>query len=268
MTIMPENFAPRFPRNRKGHIKFPADADVRKEIFPVEVMKHPAKANLFMLQAIIDYIPYKAGEVILDPMSGTGSIMIAALSGCRVICIDCSPGYYELLEQSRERVLEHSKDTDITILEGDCLDYLPIPVDHICFSPPYSTILVSKQPSDFAKEAFQSYDIDEIARYWSGKGNVGLLPEFFYIQAMEKVYKKCLESLKPGGTMTLITKDHMEAGRRIYLTRKNIKAAERMGFSLSSSFKCEAHGTAFLSLFRSRGMETVEDEDISILRKL
>lgn len=54
-------FAKNFQRNSKGWVKFPQDARLRKIIFPEEVMRHPAKANLFMLQAIIDYL-YKPGQ--------------------------------------------------------------------------------------------------------------------------------------------------------------------------------------------------------------
>lgn len=199
---------------------------------------------------------HRKGDIILDCMAGCGSIMIAALSGCRLLCIDTSPGYAELLEKSKASVLQHAKDADITVLYGDCVEFLPLPVDHICFSPPYTDIMKKLKITehDIWGDALNISE-EEAARYSQGKGNLGLVPEFYHMQAMEKILAKCLLSLEPKGTMTLITKDHMEAGRRIHLTRKYIKAAERIGFKLTEAFKREALGTMFAQ---------VKDEDISI----
>lgn len=255
MTI----FAPNFERNSKGWIKFPQmDTSIRKRLFPEECIRHPAKANLYMLQAIIDYL-YKPGETILDPMAGTGSIMIAALSGCKVICIDCCEAYAELMELSKASILQHKPDADILILHGDCYEYLPIPVDHVCFSPPYANILAKKRVTerDISTDAFYLTE-EELVRYSSGKGNVGTMSEFFHIQRMEQIFAKLYSSLHPGGTMTFITKDHIEAGRRVYLTRKYIKAAERVGFKLREAYKWETKGSLFA---------VVKDEDIVIMER-
>jgi len=265
------SFAARWERNKRGWIKFPPDANLRKQIFTEEVMSHPAKANLFMLQSIIDYIPYKPGEVILDPMAGTGSIMIAALSGCRVVCIDTSPLYAKLLNTSREAILAHKPDADITVLEGDCFDYLPLPVDHICFSPPYVQIMAKTHISEKDISTAERYVVtssrESLLGYSEGKGNLGMMSEFFHMQRMEQIFAKCLSSLPPHGTMTLITKDHIEAGRRIHLTRKYIKAAERAGFKLIDAFKMEARGTGFVDIHSKKGIPMVRDEDIWICRR-
>ena len=50
-----KEFAPDYPRNDEGWIIFPDDVAYRKEMFPasVKTSKHTAKANIFMVQAII-----------------------------------------------------------------------------------------------------------------------------------------------------------------------------------------------------------------------
>ena len=54
---MTKVFAAGVPRDSLGRILFNMnDQDYRKSFFPEEVMSHPAKANLYMLEAIIDYI--------------------------------------------------------------------------------------------------------------------------------------------------------------------------------------------------------------------
>jgi len=260
-------FAPKFPRNKRGWIEFPPDAALRRQLFPEDAMKHPAKANLFMLQAIIEYL-YEPGETILDPMAGTGSLMIAALTGHRVICIDTSPVYGELLPRSRESILAIKPDAEIIVLAGDCNDYMPLPVDHICFSPPYSNIMLKKRITEKDDTLyFIGTDEEYMVKYSEGKGNVGRLPDFFHFQAMEKVFKGCYLSLPTGGTMTLITKDRIVNNRRQRQTRRYIKAAERVGFKLVEAFKWHAGGTGFVSYYKSLGREVVEDEDIVILRR-
>jgi len=257
-------FAERFPRNQHGWIEYPPDADVRKQIFPPEVMEHYAKANLFMLQSIIDYL-YKPGDTILDPMAGTGSIMIATLVGCKVICIDCAPKFIQLLEQSRKSVLVLKPDAQIITLGGDCRKFLPLPVDHIVFSPPYADILKVTRLTDsnIADDIIGAKIMD----YSEGEGNIGMLPEFYYIHQLEGILALCAKSIPKEGTVTLITKDHIEAGRRVYLTRKICRAAERAGLRVSEAYKFAAKGTGFIQIYKKRGMPVVEDEDITIFRR-
>jgi len=263
-------FAEGFPRNSKGWIDFGTDKSdwaLRKKIFPPEVGKHPAKANLFMIQAWISYVT-KPGDLILDPFSGTGSIMIAALQDRRVMCIDCSPGYVELLNRSAENIIAVKPDVDIMVLEGDCQKLLPLPVDHICFSPPYAAIMkkAASSEKDITADLY-GVDIEEFQRYSAGTGNVGMLPEFFYYQSMEVVFKLCYQSLQFGGTMTFITKDHMENRRRFRLTKRLINSCLRLGFIQQDAFKhdCSEKGSPYTRIYRSQGLETVDDEDIVIM---
>jgi len=227
--------------------------------------------------------------------------MIATLSGCKVICIDTSPLYARLLEDSKQSILANNPDADILVLEGDCFDYLPIPVNHICFSPPYVQVMarthisekdisatkrdidliLSKSTSKSATErAIEMIHGDgkmsregvittaeALIGYSEGKGNLGMLSEFLHMQQMERIFAKCLASLPADGTMTLITKDHIEVGKRIHLTRKYMKAAERAGFKIVASFKMEAHGTGFVEIWTKKGIPMVRDEDIWICKK-
>lgn len=56
---------------------FPVDRGLRRRLFAPEVFSHPAKLHLGLLQKLIDLYTYP-GETLLDPMAGTGSLMIAA----------------------------------------------------------------------------------------------------------------------------------------------------------------------------------------------
>ncbi|GAH88801.1 unnamed protein product, partial [marine sediment metagenome] len=54
---MDKEFATEYPRNEDGLILFPRDSDYRKELFPLlKLDEHPAKANIYLVQAIVEYV--------------------------------------------------------------------------------------------------------------------------------------------------------------------------------------------------------------------
>jgi len=128
----------KYPVDENGLILYPDDSEWRRSIFPEKVFRHPAKANLHIISDVVDYTT-EPGDTVMDIMAGTGSIMIAAMRDRRVVCIELEEGYQKLLFEGRQRIEELYPDARdiITILCGDCRDFLPIPVNHILFSPPY-----------------------------------------------------------------------------------------------------------------------------------
>ena len=142
-----KEFAPEYERNEKGWIKFPADSAYRKSIFPEEVNKHPAKANVYLIQSIIEYVS-EEGQVLIDIMAGTGTLMVGALIGREIICVEISEVFHDIqnkalakLEQIAPGISDH-----IMLINLPCQQYLPIPnlADHIIFSPQYAGIMKTK----------------------------------------------------------------------------------------------------------------------------
>lgn len=135
-----KEFAPEYSRNEDGLILFPRDSQYRKELFPLlNLDDHPAKANLFLVQALIEYVS-EPDETIMDIMAGTGTIMVAALVGRKVVCIDIEEEYADILEQNAKSLeaIAPGIEEVITVIHGDCMKLLPLPIaDHVIFSPPY-----------------------------------------------------------------------------------------------------------------------------------
>ena len=269
---MSKVFAENYKQDDKGWYQFPSDVEWRSQVFTPEAMEHPARANLYMLQALIDYVS-EPNETILDIMSGTGSIMIAALpehsklTGRRVICIDVEQGYCDLMQKSLD-VMDlfdtPNVSDNVTIIHGDCKKILPLPVDHIIFSPPYAQIMKTKGTDKLTKEMGARYDF---ASYTQSIGNVGLLNEFFYNQGMVKIYNLCFESVRSGGTLTIIIKDHIRKGERVYLSHWALRCCIKAGFEQSDWFKWKPPGSYYLSFKKARGDPTVGDEDLIIVKK-
>ena len=104
-------YAPDLPRNEKDWIILPRDSDERKGLFfPKEVMSHPAKMNLYMQQACIDFVA-KPGETILDPFGGTGTTPVVAKHYNRnCVAIEYSEAYCKDIEDRLERGVVHVRE--------------------------------------------------------------------------------------------------------------------------------------------------------------
>ncbi len=263
-----KEFASEYSRNEDGWIKFPADSNYRKRMFPPEVNSHPAKANVYLVQAIIEYIS-EPDDLIMDCMAGTGTIMVGALIGRQVICIEISAKFYAIqvaalnfLENIDPGISER-----ISLINMPCQTYLPIPnlANHIIFSPQYAGIMLKKSVND-------QWNIDtgyDFVEYSKSPLNLGAMSEFLWTHEMESVYKKCYDTLTTPGSMSLIVKDHIDQGNRVMLTQKAIDASVRVGFSYDPDehWKWAAPGMPYTSARRARGEVTVDDESIIVLRK-
>ncbi len=261
-------FAPEYDRNESDWIKFPPDSDYRKRMFPPEVNQHPAKANVYLVQAIIEYVS-EPDELLMDIMAGTGTLMVGALIGRSVICIEISEKFHQIQIDALAHLEKIAPGISgmISLVNLPCQTYLPIPdlVDHIIFSPQYAGIMKKKSVTDQWNKDI-GYDFVE---YSTNPLNLGTMSEFLWTHEMERVYDKCFKTIKPGGSMTLIVKDHISAGKRIELTKMAIGASVRVGFSYDPEehWKWQAPGMPYTAARRARGERVVDDEDIVVLRK-
>ena len=127
-------FASSYPRSKQGWIQFPRDKADRDKLFVPESYEHPAKANLYLVQSLIDYTT-SPGDWIMDITAGTGTILVASPMGRKVIAIELNPLYHEWIELNAQKM----GISDCMIFLGDCRDILPqLPkVDLVLTDPPY-----------------------------------------------------------------------------------------------------------------------------------
>ena len=260
-------FAPELGRNGEGWIILPDDVTWRKLIFPEGVMKHLAKMHMYLEDAIIKYVS-RPGDTILDPMSGTGTVMLAALMDRMVICLEIEEGYHKLQNEVRDHLKLHNPQmSSTTLLHGNCKLLLPIPCDHVIFSPPYGQAF--KPAKKLTGIVADKYRVDDtqFQEYAKTQGNVGKHNTFLYNQDMEKVYKLLFQSIRPGGTMTVVIKDIIEGGKRTYFSKWINRVCRQIGFEDYVWFKTLMMGGPWQDIRRSRGKETVNDEDTIIYRR-
>ena len=263
MKSVTTQFAPQYPRNEEGLILFPRDTVGRRKLFVPEVMEHPAKMNLYVLQSIVEYNT-NPGDYIIDCFGGSGTTMWAAAVGRRVTLLELEPAFVDMCKATiKQWDAEGIPHADIMILHGDNRQLLPIPCDHMIFSPPYANDMAKTTGGALNEQVQKSVDL-----YTDSSLNLGRLNEFLYVQAMGKVYDGVAASVRKGGTVTITHRDRSRAGRRILFADSIIRHMTTRGFSLKDWFKWNPPGSIQAAVNRKRGAEIVEDEDILIFEKL
>jgi len=115
---------------------------------------HPAKANTKLLEFLVKKFT-KRGDIVLDPMSGTGSTgVVAALHGRNAIQVELEREFYEWMEKARKNVEKHPTLTSkgwIINIRGDARqlsNLLKKEADVIVTSPLYLNVDNVKENSE------------------------------------------------------------------------------------------------------------------------
>ena len=196
----------------------------------------------------------KTGDTILDPMSGVGTVHLATMLSRNSIGIELMPNFVDLQLQNISKFQHtdaHQSLSDIIneitpfgvqagwelfpgigsyrILQGDCRRHLPLdkPVDAVIFSPPYGDLWTQSKGEKSKVELEKNYNVG----YGLSDANVGnykVYPQ--YLKAMEIIYGKCFDSLKPGGILVTVVKDYIKSARRVYCSADNLKVCCKVGF--------------------------------------
>ena len=255
-------FAPGAARD-KGLIKFSRDTDIRRQYWPENVFKHPAKYNIHMLCAIVEYLT-TPGQTILDCMAGTGTTMMAAVLGRNVVLLEVEEKYHEmqLYVQNKLDSIRDVNTGSIMTLIGDCRKFLPIPADCVIFSPPYADMLKRKSVSGIAAE--DSSSLSELVDYSKSIWNIGNYNYFMYCHMMEPVYEKLCQSAP---LMAIVVKDRYKNQERVQFVQDNIDTAVKVGWTLQEHIIFKPQGTEFVNIQKAMGFKAVEDESIVIFRR-
>lgn len=267
-------FADHRERNDSGQLLYPRDVELRRRLgFIEEVFKHPAKANLHVLQDLIEYCT-QPGERIMDITAGTGSILLACTMGRKVTCIDLNPMYIDWMRRSAQQM--RLEPGSYAVLEGDCRELLPLPCDAILFSPPYANVLhagggildreaIGQQLKEYSGTAKVLYNPDEYVG--QNSKNLGVLPEFRFNIAMKQIYQKCLDSVRPGGFLALLIKDAMRQQKVTPLGWHHVQMLGKAGWEMDSWVQWDAPGMQFKDIHRAQGHKVVEGEHIIVMRR-
>jgi len=188
------------------------------------VMRHPAKFPETLAMEFIQFFT-KRGDVVLDPMVGTGSTLVAALrTGRHSYGIELNQDYVEITNQvivSEKQNLEFT-DQNITceVIAGNAAQIADIakryaipPVDYVLTSPPYWDMLHA-HGADTQKDRRASDNFDVF--YSNDPEDLGNIEDYNeFLDRLSRIYIDMEPVLRVGAYLTIIVKN-IKKGGRIY----------------------------------------------------
>ena len=189
-----------------------------------EVLLHPAKFPESLAQEFIEFFT-KRGQVVLDPMVGTGSTLIAALRSTRnSYGIELNPQYAEIARQEilkeRQSSGEVAAGLASMVITGDASQAMELlaeqqvpQVDYVLTSPPYWDMLHARG-AQAQKARRMNENLDVV--YSQDPADLGNVTDYEqFLTRLGQVYLDLQPILRPGAYMTIIVKN-IKKGGRIY----------------------------------------------------
>jgi len=187
-----------------------------------DVLRHPAKFPETLAQDFIEFFT-KPGQVVLDPMAGTGSTRIAALRASRhSVGIELNPDYAaiacHLLEEERNMNQVENEGIRAQMITGDAA-HLPelvsthnIPlINYVLTSPPYWNMLHA-HGFETQKARRDSSSLDVV--YSTDPNDLGNLADYEeFLEKLAAIYQGMRPYLHPGAYITIIVKNIKKKGR-------------------------------------------------------
>ncbi|NLO74715.1 MAG: site-specific DNA-methyltransferase [candidate division WS1 bacterium] len=184
------------------------------------VLTHPAKFPESLCQEFIEFFT-KPGQLVLDPMAGTGSALIAAVrAGRRGVGIDLVPKYVEIArerlqaETETHRNLFEDPHGAVRMICGDARQTHKLvtePVDYVLTSPPYWDMLRRRGfETQRRRRADQALDV----WYSEDPNDVGNVEEYeTFLEELVAIYRVVAEVMRPQAYATIIVKNVKKGGR-------------------------------------------------------
>jgi DNA modification methylase len=187
-----------------------------------DVLRHPAKFPETLAQEFIEFFTQRGG-VVLDPMAGTGSALVAALrSGRHSYGIELNPAYAEIARQviAKERadLGEPAAALAAEIILGDAAQiaaliqgaHLP-PVDYVLTSPPYWDMLRARG-AETQKARRRSPGMDVF--YSEDPNDLGNIQDYEeFVERLVGIYAGLKPFLQPRAYLTIIVKNVKKGGK-------------------------------------------------------
>ena len=265
---------------------FPVDTPVRRRLFVEEVFAHPAKLHLGLLQRLIDL--YTApGDTLLDPMAGTGSLMLAATQQRHVILRDIQAEYVAMMRSSTAQIHQAGGLFAglIDIDQADAKTLVCPRFDHILFSPPYGfetgngvsnarrvRILAEQKHGDRWRRYLEQPCHASFAagfRYAGGRGNTGNKSGRNYWSDMRTIYGHLADLMPAGGLMIVVLKNHYRRGKLIDVVQTTVVEVTQIGLDLVARHgRLIDNPSLWQRRRREQGLPIVEVEDVLVFRKV
>ncbi len=187
-----------------------------------DVLRHPAKFPETLAQEFIEFFT-KRGQVVLDPMAGTGSALVAALrSGRHSYGIELNPTYAAIARQviasERAALGQAVRELTAMVITADAARiadlvtqyHLP-PIDYIITSPPYWDMLHARGAFTQRKRR-SSPQLDVV--YSDDPADLGNIHDYEqFLARLVSIYAALKPYLKPRAYLTIVVKNVKKGGK-------------------------------------------------------
>lgn len=188
------------------------------------VLLHPAKFPETLVKEFIEFFT-KEEQVVLDPMVGTGSTLLATLRSRRHgYGVELNPKYVDIARQiileERNELGRSAKGLITKVFQGDArkIDEILMrnrinKIDYVITSPPYWDMLHARG-ADTQKNRRQDSEKDVI--YSDNTFDLGNIHNYEdFLESLVQIFTRLKSFLKPRAYLTLIVKN-VKKGGKIY----------------------------------------------------
>lgn len=196
--------------------------DIRKDAEEL-ALNHPAMFPAMLAERLIQCFTTADEKIVLDPMVGVGSTLIAAKRLGKVgIGVELSEEYARI---AQERLSKIQGTGTAAVYVGDArnlLDFVdPGTVDFGVTSPPYWDILSQERTADGRP----------VQNYADLEGNVGAIADYGeFLQTLGHIYGLVYQTLKPGAYFCVVVMD-VRKGDRLYPLHSDLaNVMQNLGF--------------------------------------
>ncbi len=182
-----------------------------------DVLRHPAKFPETLAQEFIEFFT-KKGQLVFDPMVGTGSTILASMrSGRNSIGIELHPDYVDiartLIAAETEKLGAAVEGLRAEVIQADAADIpdLELPeVDYVLTSPPYWNMLHAAGAETQRKRRAQA-ELDVV--YSENPADLGNIDDYeLFLNRLVAVYRSVQDRMRSGAYMTVIVKNVKKGG--------------------------------------------------------
>ncbi len=159
-----------------SELAFKPDTRHRKQFFTGVSFSHPAKMMLPLELWLIENYS-KPGDVILDPMGGSGTLLVACAMGRHVITVELEQKFVDMQRGNWLKICERGpmmgyQMGTAQMIQGDARNLPALLVDKCIFSPPYAEAQATTDDAYVSKHNTGG----KLATHHVSTGNLGNLP--------------------------------------------------------------------------------------------